>query len=106
MPWRDPLSEAQSAEVQRRAPWDKPDALRPWDARLVLHAKRGTRVLAALAAFLGGATAVGGWVAKGWRWLRRGGETAPAELPKTGQPTIATDFVAHPPPPPPTSRDR
>jgi len=92
----DHLSVAQSDEVARRARWQRPDALRPWDARLVAHAKRWTKVVSVVAGLVGAASALGGAAVKAWRYVRAGGATAPAELPKTGTPTTAMDFVSEP----------
>jgi hypothetical protein len=58
--------------------------------------RRWARVaVAAIGAIATAGTAFGGAV-KAWRWVRAGGSTPPAELPASGQPTIATDHVEKP----------
>lgn len=102
----DLLSEAQSEEVQRQAPWDKPDALRPWDARLAAHMKRATKIAGLAAGLIGALATLGGWIAKGWHYLRSGGAaSAPAEQPPgNGVPSTALDFVTKPAPAAPQSK--
>lgn len=96
------LQEAQQAAVDAGERFlDRQDDLRPWDVKLVGHAKRWTKILAAVAGLASVAgTAVTG-IVKAWRFARAGGATPPAELPATHQPTIATDHVERPTPPRP-----
>lgn len=94
MSWRhrsiERLRAAQAADLDRVRWWPRTRAtLKRWEGR----AKR----LAALGSAL---AALGGAYAKLSRFIadRR---IAPAELPATGQPTIATDRVIEPKPPTP-----
>ena len=85
------------------APWERPDALRPASVRWAAHMKRWTRVVAAgtgLMVAVGSAVgAAKGYAVKLWRVVTRDRPT-PADVLKTGTPTVATDFVPEPKPEP------
>jgi hypothetical protein len=101
----DALSAAQSEEVDRQAPWERTDALRPLTVRLVGKAKRWTRtitvatgLMTATGAAIGAAKGYAVKLVKFWRVATRP-QIGAAELPVTGQPTVGTDFVKKPKPP-------
>lgn len=92
MSWRhrsiERLRAAQAADLDRVR----------WWPRNVARFKRWEKRVRATATFVGGVAALLGASAKVWHYIadRR---IAPAELPATHQPTIATDRVAEPKPP-------
>jgi len=91
------IQEAQQAAIDEGEQyWERPDVLLQWDVRLMHRMKHWAKVVAAVVGFgTAAGTAVSG-VVKAVRWVRAGGSTPPAELPATGQPTIATDHVEKP----------
>lgn len=103
----DALSVATSEEIDRQAPWERTDALRPLSVRLVGRLKHWTRtitvatgLLTAVGAAVGTAKGYAVKLVKFWQVATRA-QVGRADLPATGQPTIATDHVEKPTPPRP-----
>lgn len=97
---RDRLSKlkaAARAQLEAEGLEDAEKKLRPWDVRLAVHAKRGTRVLVTVTGLITAAATLAGTVVQRWRAWRAGPAVAPAELPRgSGVPSVATEFVKDP----------